>query len=42
MIPSPFPDGRGFGTAINRWLKTHLVRSTFDICRADAIEGHSG
>ena len=31
-----------FGTAINHHLKPHLVRSTLDSCRGDAIEGHSG
>jgi hypothetical protein len=31
-----------FGTAINHSLKPHLVRSTFDSRRAQAIEGHSG
>ncbi len=35
-------DCRGFGTAINHHLKPHLVCSTFDGCRADAIEGHGG
>jgi len=35
-------DGRGFGTAINYHLKPHLVRSTLDSCRDDAIEAHSG
>ena len=34
-------DGGGFGAAIH-CLKPHLVRSTFDSCRAGAIEGHSG
>jgi hypothetical protein len=29
----------GFGAAINHHLKPHLVRSTFDSCRADGIEG---
>jgi hypothetical protein len=29
----------GVGSAINDRLKPHLVRSTFDCCRADAIEG---
>jgi hypothetical protein len=32
-------DGRGVGTAINHRLKPHFVRSTFDSCRDDAIEG---
>ena len=32
-------DGRGVGPAINHRLKPHLVCSTFDTCRADAIEG---
>jgi hypothetical protein len=35
-------DWRGFGPAINRHLKPHLVHSTFDSCLADVIEGHSG
>jgi len=35
-------DGRGFGAVANRRLRPHLVRSTFDSCRADAIERHSG
>ena len=34
-------DGRRVGAAINRCLRPHLVRSTFDSCRADAIERHS-
>ena len=34
--------GIGVGAAIKRCLRPHLVRSTFDSCRADAIEGHSG
>ena len=29
-------------TAINHRLKPHLVRSTFDSCCADVIEGYSG
>jgi hypothetical protein len=33
-------DRCGFGAAIH-CLKPHLVRSTFDSCRGDAIEGHS-
>jgi hypothetical protein len=32
-------DGRSFGTAINHRIKSHLVRSTFDSWRADAIDG---
>jgi hypothetical protein len=36
------PDRGGFGAAANRRLRPHLVRSTFDSCRADAIEPHSG
>ena len=32
-------DGRGFGAAIGHRLKPHLVRRTFNTCRADAIEG---
>ena len=35
-------DGRRLGTTINHRLKPHLVRNTFDSCRAHAIEGHSG
>jgi hypothetical protein len=35
-------DGRGFRTPINHRLNPYLVRRTFDSCRADAIEGHSG
>jgi len=31
-------DGRGFGSTINHRLKPHLVRSTFDSCRAEVIE----
>jgi hypothetical protein len=31
----------GLGTAINHRLKPHLVRGTFDSCRAQAIEGRS-
>jgi hypothetical protein len=31
----------GFRAAIIHRLKPHLVRSTFDSCRADAIERHS-
>src|SRR6266404_1341386 len=34
-------DGGGFGAAANRRLRPHLVRSTFDSCRADTIESHS-
>jgi hypothetical protein len=33
--------GRGLLAAINHHLKPHLVHSTFDSCRADAIEPHS-
>ncbi len=32
-------DRRGFGTTIDNHLRLHLVRSIFDSCRADAIEG---
>ncbi len=35
------PDCGGFGAAANRRLRPHLVRGTFDSCRADAIERHS-
>jgi hypothetical protein len=35
-------DGRDVGAAINHRLKPHLVRRTFDSCRAQTIEGHSG
>jgi hypothetical protein len=31
-------DGRNFGAAINRYLKPHLDRSTFESCRAQASE----
>jgi hypothetical protein len=31
--------GCGVGAAINNRLKPHLVRSTFESCRADLIEG---
>jgi hypothetical protein len=33
---------RGFGTTIDHRPKPHLVRSTFDSCRAGAIEDDSG
>jgi hypothetical protein len=35
-------DGGGFGTAINHRLTPHLVRSTFDSRRGDAIECPGG
>jgi hypothetical protein len=31
----------GFGAAINQHLKPRLVRSTFESCRTQAIDGHS-
>jgi hypothetical protein len=34
-------DRGGFGAAANRRLRPHLVRSTFDSCHGDAIEGQS-
>jgi hypothetical protein len=34
--------GPELGTAIDHRLKPHWVRSAFDSCRADAIEGHIG
>jgi hypothetical protein len=39
VTPSPSPGDRSFGAAINRYLKPHLVRSTFESCRAQAIRG---
>jgi hypothetical protein len=30
------------GAATNRCLKPHLVRSTFESCRAQPVEGHGG
>ena len=39
MFPTVTAVSNRFGTAIIRRVKSHLVRSTFDSCRADAIEG---